>query len=197
MSMPVNDRSLNATAAVLLGILQLGPAPATEGYGEDGAMTGWQLHESVRASVGAFWNITRSQIYTELERLAARELVDERGDRGPRRQRRYEITTSGRDAFDAWIAAFARDEAKADQLRSPLALLVFFGERVPEPLLQRALLEHRLMRERRLEQLTAMNAALAPSDRRRLPAAVLERGLRLHELHVRWIDEVLALLADA
>jgi DNA-binding PadR family transcriptional regulator len=194
--MPVNDESLNATAAVLLGILQLGPAPATEGYGDSDAMTGWQLHQSVRASVGAFWNITRSQIYVELERLATKGLVDELGDRGPRRQRRYEITPRGSEAFDAWITGFASDEAKPDALRSPLALLVFFGERLPPALLQRALLEHRLVRERRLEQLGPMKNALSPDDKRRLPTAVLERGVRLHELHVRWIEEVLEMLGE-
>jgi DNA-binding PadR family transcriptional regulator len=182
---------LNATAAVLLGLLELGPAPATEGFGGDDAMSGWQLHETVRASVGAFWNVTRSQIYVELERLAAAGLVEELQDGGPRRQRRYVITDAGRRAFAAWIAVLAREPARADQLRSPLTLLVFFGEHVPAPLLRRALQEHRLLRERRLEQLNAMLAALSPRHAQRLPTAVLRRGAELARMNVEWIDEVL------
>jgi DNA-binding PadR family transcriptional regulator len=187
--------ALNATAAVLLGLLVLGPAPATEGFGEHGGMTGWQLHETVRTSVGAFWNITRSQIYLEMGRLAALGLVDELERRGPRRQRRYRVTPAGRAAFRAWIAALARDEARPDQLRSPLALLVFFGEHVPRPLLRRALEDHRRTRERRLEELLTMRRALSGDDAGRLPSAVLRRGVALAELHIGWIDEVLALLA--
>jgi DNA-binding PadR family transcriptional regulator len=189
--------SLNATSAVLLGLLLLGPAPATEGFGERGAMTGWQLHETANASVGAFWNITRSQIYLELDRLAAAGLVDELADGGPRRQRPYRVTSRGRDAFEQWIAELARDEARADQLRSPLTLLVFFGEHMPRPLLRRALQAHRLMRERRLERLQAMLAALDSRDARRLPTAVLQRGIALAKLHLEWIDDVLLLIDDA
>jgi DNA-binding PadR family transcriptional regulator len=187
---------VNPTAAVILGLLQLGPAPATEGYGEDAAMTGWQLHETVGASVGAFWNVTRSQIYLELERLATAGLVDEVGERGPRRQRRYRITAAGRAAFADWIAGLARQPARPDQLRSPLTTLVFFGEHLPPQLLRRALGEHRLLRERRLEQLNAMLASLSPHDAGRLPTAALRRGVALAELHLQWIDDVLELIDD-
>jgi DNA-binding PadR family transcriptional regulator len=189
-------RGINPTAAVLLGLLQLGPAPSQEGHGQGTAMTGWQLHETVRASVGGFWNITRSQIYLELDRLAEGGLVQEAGGRGSRRQRAYRITEPGRAAFADWISALARDQARADQLRSPLTLLVFFGEFVPPALLRRSLLDHRLHRERRLEQLQAIRAALRPQDAHRLPSAVLQRGIALAELHLRFIDDVLELVTD-
>src|SRR5689334_15669589 len=149
---------INPTAAVVLGLLALGPAPSTEGYGGDGAMTGWQLYETARASVAGFWNLTRSQIYLELDRLAAAGLAVAAGDEGPRRQQAYAITDAGRAAFGDWLADLARVEARPDQLRSPLSLLVFFGEFLPPPLLRRALTGHRLLRERRLEQLQAVEA---------------------------------------
>jgi DNA-binding PadR family transcriptional regulator len=187
---------VNPTAATVLGLLQLGPAPATEGYGEQGAMTGWQLHQTARASVGGFWSLTRSQIYRELERLAADGLAAEVGERGSRRQRAYQITDDGRAAFAEWIAALARDQARPDQLRSPLTLIVFFGELLPPDLLRRSLRDHRLLRERRLEQLQAMAASLQPRDTARLPAAVLRRGISLAQLHLAWIDDVLTLLGD-
>jgi DNA-binding PadR family transcriptional regulator len=188
---------INPTAAVVLGLLELGPAPATEGYGTDKAMTGWQLHESARVSVGGFWTLTRSQIYLELERLAAAGLVAVSGETGPRRQQAYAITEAGRAAFADWLGELARSEARADQLRSSLALVVFFGEFLPPDLLRRTLTDHRLLRERRLEQLQAMVDALRPSDSRRLPAAVLHRGVALARLHVDWIDDVLRVLGDA
>jgi DNA-binding PadR family transcriptional regulator len=186
---------------VLLGLLELGPAPGTEGFGEQDpglglAMTGWQLHEAVGASVGAFWNVTRSQIYVELERLAAAGLVEELAGRGPRRQRRYRISPAGREAFGHWIDELAREPARPDQLRSPLTLVVFFGQRLAPGLLRRTLREHRLLRERRLEQLERMLAALDDEDLRRLPTAVLRRGVALARLHLDWIDDVLELLPE-
>jgi len=187
---------VNPTAAVLLGLLQLGPAPSTEGYGGAGAMTGWQLHETVGASVGGFWNITRSQIYVELERLSAAGLVSESGAPGPRGQQAFTITAAGRAAFSEWIAGLAGAAARPDHLRSPLTLLVFFGEMVPPALLRRSLQEHRALRERRRERLQAVAGAVAAHDASRLPAAVLRRGIALAELHVRFIDDVLALLGD-
>src|SRR5690349_18974875 len=119
---------INPTAAVVLGLLVLGPAPSTEGYGGEGSMTGWQLYETARASVSGFWNLTRSQVYLELDRLAAAGLAVARGETGPRRQQAYAVTPAGRAAFADWLADMARSEARADQLRSPLTLLVFFGE---------------------------------------------------------------------
>jgi DNA-binding PadR family transcriptional regulator len=189
--------TINATAAVLLGLLELGPAPGTEGYEAGGtAMTGWQLHETSRASVGGFWTLTRSQIYVELERLAAAGLVEVSGEPGSRRQQAYAITDAGRAAFSDWLTGLARSEARPDQLRSSLTLVVFFGEFLPAPLLRRTLLEHRLVRERRLEQLQGVAGALRDSDVRRLPAAVLRRGVALAELHLQWIDDVLGSLGD-
>ena len=105
------------------------------------------------------------------------------------------MTAPGHAAFVAWLAALAKEAARPDQLRSPLTLVVFFGELLPVPLLRRALQEHRIICERRLEQLTGMLAALSPADDLRLPTEVLRRGIALAELHLRWIDDVLELLS--
>ena len=191
--------AVNSTAACLLGMLQLGPAPATSGFrlGEPGVMTGYELHESARASVAAFWSLTRSHIYRELERMAAAGLVEEAGA-GPRNQRRYRITDGGRAAFREWLAAFAARGARPDSLRSPLALTVFFGEFLPPDELVRVLEEHRLQRGRRLDQLRAMQAEVAVGVHAdRLPTAVLARGIATHEVLLGWIDDLLERLGGA
>jgi DNA-binding PadR family transcriptional regulator len=191
---------VNSTAACVLGMLQLGPAPATSGFGQavsDG-MTGWQLHETARASVSAFWTLTRSQIYRELERMEAGGLVEAAGGRGPRNARRYRITGAGRAAFASWLTAFAARGAAPDSLRSPLALTVFFGEFLPHDALVRALEEHRLVRRRRLDQLRAMEAQVAAGEHAdRLPTAVLARGIATHDVLLAWIDDLLERLAEA
>ena len=96
---------LNATAAALLGLLH------------DGPMTGGQLVSAAGERFGAFFGVTRSQVYRELPALAGAGLV-RLGKQGPRSSQQYAITAAGRRAFKAWLVA----GGEADQLRSPLIL---------------------------------------------------------------------------
>ncbi|GAA4660179.1 helix-turn-helix transcriptional regulator [Amycolatopsis dongchuanensis] len=96
---------LNATAAALLGLLQDGPA------------TGGQLVASAEERFGAFFSVTRSQVYRELPALAKEGLV-RLGKQGPRSSQQYAITAAGKKAFKAWLSS----EAAPDHLRSPLIL---------------------------------------------------------------------------
>jgi DNA-binding PadR family transcriptional regulator len=97
--------AVNATAAALLGLLH------------DGPMSGGQLVTAAAERFGAFFSVTRSQVYRELPTLAAAGLL-ERGEQGPRASQRYVITADGKRAFRTWLAA----GGGADSLRSPLVL---------------------------------------------------------------------------
>src|SRR5436305_13164114 len=110
MSTVTNDTELNPTAASLLGYLDVGP------------MTGWDINEFVRASIGNFWNVTRSQIYRELRTLTERGYVTA-GDAGRRDRVPYTITAAGQEAFASWIA----QDPPGDVIRSRLLPTVFFG----------------------------------------------------------------------
>lgn len=184
--------NLNATAACVLGLLQLGPAPGMARDTDPEAMTGWQLAETARRSLIGFWHITRSQIYRELPRLAAAGLVEEGGAEGPRASRPYRITAAGRAAFSAWLGDWAAREPRDDQLRSPLLLAVFFGDSLPPETLRCVLSEYRPRYARQLERLHAMLGAIGPEDRHNPPTAVLRRGIAYRALMVQWIDETLA-----
>lgn len=96
---------LNATAAALLGLLHDGPA------------TGGQLVASAEERFGAFFSVTRSQVYRELPALAKEGLV-RLGKQGPRSSQQYAITAAGKKAFKGWLAT----DAGPDHLRSPLIL---------------------------------------------------------------------------
>src|SRR5882757_6959110 len=98
---------LNATAAALLGLLSDGPA------------TGGQLVASAGERFGAFFSVTRSQVYRELPALAEEGLV-RLGKQGPRSSQQYAITAAGKKAFKAWLVS----EPGPDHLRSPLILRV-------------------------------------------------------------------------
>jgi DNA-binding PadR family transcriptional regulator len=96
---------LNATAAALLGLLHDGPA------------TGGQLVAGAGERFGAFFSVTRSQVYRELPALSKEGLV-RLGKQGPRSSQQYVITAAGKKAFKTWLST----EPGPDHLRSPLIL---------------------------------------------------------------------------
>lgn len=102
---PARPVPVNATAAALLGLLHAGP------------MTGGQLVAAAGEQFGAFFTVTRSQVYRELPVLAAAGLLKQ-GCTGARTSRSYTITAAGRRAFHAWLGG----PGGVDPLRSPLVL---------------------------------------------------------------------------
>jgi DNA-binding PadR family transcriptional regulator len=96
---------LNATAAALLGLLH------------DGPMTGGQLVVAAGERYGAFFSVTRSQVYRELPVLAEAGLL-RLGKQGPRSSQQYAITAAGRRVFKSWLSSVPGP----DQFRSPMIL---------------------------------------------------------------------------
>src|SRR5215212_7092481 len=116
-----NGAMLNSTAACILGLLQLGPAPGpgrARDWQQDSGMSGWELHATAEVSVSTFWNLTRGQLYAELKRLAEAGLVEPADAPGPRGRQRYRITASGRAAFSEWLPIWVEREAGDELLRS-------------------------------------------------------------------------------
>src|SRR5882672_54593 len=105
------DSGVNATAAALLGLLH------------EGAMTGGQLMSEAERRLGAYWSMTRSQVYRELPALASMGYV-KMGKPGARSSQPYAITPAGKRAFTRWLA----DEPAREAVRSPVALRVAFGK---------------------------------------------------------------------
>jgi DNA-binding PadR family transcriptional regulator len=104
------EAGINATAAAVLGLLH------------DGPMTGGQLMAAADRRLGAYWSMTRSQVYRELPALAELGYV-KLGKPGPRASQPYAITASGKRAFTRWLA----EPPGKDLLRNPTALRVAFG----------------------------------------------------------------------
>jgi DNA-binding PadR family transcriptional regulator len=104
------EAGINATAAAVLGLLHEGP------------MTGGQLMAAADRRLGAYWSMTRSQVYRELPALAELGYV-KLGKPGPRASQPYTITASGKRAFGRWLT----EPAGRDLLRNPTALRVALG----------------------------------------------------------------------
>lgn len=107
---------LSPTEAVLLGLL---------GHEED-AMSGYDLLQAFRRSVGVMWAPTKGHMYAILPRLVeqgwatSREVVQAKR---PTKQV-YRITRKGRSALRAWLAA----PPETGQERDMLLVKVFFGD---------------------------------------------------------------------
>jgi DNA-binding PadR family transcriptional regulator len=171
MSTVTSATALNPTAASLLGYLALGP------------MTGWDLDQWVRMSIGNFWNVTRSQIYRELRTLTERGYV-EAGTSGPRDRVPYTITDAGRAAFREWIA----ESPGPDLIRSRLLLTIFFGDHLEPERLREILVEQRKGHEAQLESYRALQDGIPETER--FSAATLKFGLRYEQNMVDWLKEL-------
>lgn len=106
---------LNATSAALLGLLHDGPA------------TGGELVAAAASRYGAFFSVTRSQVYRELPGLADQGLV-KLGKQGARSSQQYVITPAGKKAFRQWV----NTESGPDHLRSTLLLRLVSSTRITE-----------------------------------------------------------------
>jgi PadR family transcriptional regulator AphA len=104
---------LSPVQVIVLGLLRLG-----------GSATPYDLKQRVSGSVGNFWSVPHSQLYSEPDRLVERGLVSVERELGGRRRKSYSITGAGEGALDAWIADPPTD---LGELRTPALLAVFFG----------------------------------------------------------------------
>jgi len=181
--------AVTSTAACVLGLLQMGPAPGQPGFRAGAPMTGGEVYAAAERSVGRFWNLTRSQVYAELPGLASAGLISPVGKPGARGAQRYRVTAAGRRAFTTWIEEFVAAGPRDDQLRSPLLLAVFFGHFVDPEHLRSLLEEYRAAHQRGLRLADDMLAALGPD--RSLPGAALTRRAAYQRLMVDWLREVL------
>jgi DNA-binding PadR family transcriptional regulator len=171
-------RSLNATAASLLGLLH------------DGPQTGWDLVAVAQERIGNFWTLTQSQVYRELTRMTGDGLVTV-GEPGPRDRKPYTITAAGRRAFADWVDA----DPAPDQVRVPLLLTILFSGHLRPGRLQEIIASARERHADRLASYRAHEKELADSpDRVRL--ATLRFGIRHEEAALAWFDELPALLGD-
>lgn len=162
---------LNDTAASLLGFLIEGP------------QTGWDLVASTEASIGYFWNLTRSQVYRELRTLAEWGLV-EVGEAGPRDRRPYSITPLGREVFDRWV----REDPGPDLVRMQWMLKFFFGDQLERATLERFALLQKLEHEKRLDYFKSILPML--EETAPMCAHTLKFGIRYTEAALEWLEEI-------
>jgi DNA-binding PadR family transcriptional regulator len=175
------SRRSSSSSEVLLGLLTIEP------------MSGYDLGQVIRTSVGHFWRESYGQIYPNLKRLAAEGLVTAKTERqkGKPDRRVYSITNKGREQLVKWLAV----EPQPEIPRNELLLKLFFGAQVspeiPISNLERMVEEERalLKQFRQAEQEIAGNRQYPDAPYWRMTARF---GLLELQAHLRWAQETLA-----
>jgi DNA-binding PadR family transcriptional regulator len=148
-----------------------------------GESTPYALKQAIEATVGNFWSVPHSQLYSEPARLAARGYLTERREEGGRRRKTYALTARGRRALESW-----RDEPATElpELRDLGLLKMFFGGD-PKALAPAQLAAH----QAKLEAYRAMLSSDA-SEGPRGPWRTLEAGLAHEREWVRFWSRLAA-----
>jgi DNA-binding PadR family transcriptional regulator len=164
-------RPLNATAASLLGFLA------------DGPQSGWDLVATAERSIGAFWALTRSQVYRELAAMEGDGLV-EAAERGARDRRAFRLTEHGRAAFQAWL----EEQPSGEQIRYPLLLKLAFARHLPDAVVAGFVAQHRAEHRARLEAYEAASAGLRAAGADERDLITLDFGLRYERAVLEWFE---------
>ena len=166
---------------VLLGLLTIEP------------MSGYDLGQAIRSSVGFFWHESYGQIYPNLKTLAAEGLVTAKAERQKGKPERhiYSITRKGRERLAAWLAVAPQPEIP----RNELLLKLFFGAQVPAEILI-VYVEEMVGKERALVQ-KFIETGKAVSAQQQFPDTpywlmAARYGQLELEAHLRWGEETLA-----
>ncbi len=168
---------------VLLGLLTVEP------------MSGYDLGQTIRESIGHFWNESYGQIYPNLKKLAIDGLVSSKTEKqkGKPDRRIYSITKKGRERLANWLAV----PPQAEIPRNELLLKLFFGAQVPAEILigyvQEMVEKQRALVQKFIETGKAVSAQEQYPD---TPYWLMAARFGQFELeaHLRWGEETLAAL---
>lgn len=170
----------SSSMEVLLGLLTIEP------------MSGYDLGQTVRMSIGHFWNESYGQIYPNLKKLAAAGFVAGKTEKqkGKPDRQIYSITKRGRERLAAWLKV----EPQPEIPRNELLLKLFFAVQAsPDDIV--GFVERMARSEAAtLARLNGLEEEIAKLHR--FPDApywkmVLRFGQLELEAHQRWAEETL------
>lgn len=170
----------SSTPEALLGLLTIEP------------MSGYDIGQVVRASIGHIWNESYGQIYPTLKRLAADGLAVARKERQKGKPDRYvySITGKGRERLAAWLGVPPRPEIP----RNEMLLKLFFGAQAPTEALI-GYVEHMVETHRGLLEKCAESERDIDRHRQYPDAPYWKMAARFGQLemeaHLRWAEETL------
>jgi len=175
-------------ARIILGFLAISP------------MSGYDLIRAFRTSAAHFWSADKAQIYRTLARLVAdgharTEVVP--GTGAPDRVVHH-LEASGRDLLIEWLASDQKPQAERDAFTAQ----IFFAESLTTGELRGILDARRAAAVDARDALRAVERSLPNADPTTQRGAwlrrkTLEQGIRAHEAHIEWLDDIRTGLGDA
>lgn len=130
------------------------------------------------------WPATQSQLYGELNKLAAGGLI-EVSDIGPRGRKEYRVTDAGRTELLRWVTSPVDDPPQ----RSASLLRVFLLGEIPHEHAREYMVGYAARAEADLARLEQLRDAVQPwgdSDAEFYGGAALEYGLRVAAMERDW-----------
>jgi PadR family transcriptional regulator, regulatory protein AphA len=175
-------RRTSSSAQALLGLLTIEP------------MSGYDLRQTIAASIGHMWSESYGQIYPNLRRLANAGLLQRKApqQKSKRDRQVYAITSKGRARLAEWLSLPAQPEVP----RNEMLLKLFFGAQVPPNVsighVQRMAAQHRAV----LQEFKRVEREAIDANRQYPDAPFWKMAVRYGQMemetHLRWARETLA-----
>jgi PadR family transcriptional regulator AphA len=179
-----SERKLAATSYVVLGLVSVRP------------VAGHELAGFSERSIGNFFPIARSQIYSELERLCRLGLLSVTEVQQQRRptKRVYELTEAGEKELRRWL-----DEGPVspERTRNLFLVRVFFADRVSPERLVALLDEYETVARAKFETLAGVAERLADRPEAAFRRATAVYGMRHAQATLDWVSDMRAILRGA
>jgi DNA-binding PadR family transcriptional regulator len=156
--------------------------------------SGYDLLRRFENSMANVWPATQSQLYGELNKLAADGLI-EVGEIGPRGRKEYRVTEAGRAELVRWVTNPQDDPP----YRSASLLRVFLLGEIPADQAREYLAGFAAHADSELQRLRELRDALAPwgdGDAEFFGLGALEYGLGAAEMEGRWARSLIAALDE-
>lgn len=151
--------------------------------------SGYDLASLADRTLGYFWPLSHTLVYSGLARLGDLgwvDGVDVAQDRRPDK-RVWSSTRAGRDALADWLLSPAKD---VNDFRSGFLLKFMFGARMPRATLSSLLADYRESLLTTLEDLGATAQQLRDKPEARMGRLAALHGHRTAEARLAWLDVV-------
>lgn len=149
--------------------------------------SGYELTRTFDRSLRTSWHASHSQIYPELAKLEAADLVEIVG-RGARRSKTYAITTAGHAELRRWLVETVPDRSQRNE-----SSLRLFLTPLLDPADRRAAYQRDLAQvEQDLAALAELRAAAGSAADQEVFAPQIELGIRIDHVLRDWLREQIA-----
>ena len=148
----------------------------------EGERTGYELTRDFDVTLANVWGASHSQIYPELAKLEAADLI-RKTEAGPRGSQRYAITLAGETAVRTWLA----ETRPGDNPRAEWMVRVFFLGLLPPDQAAAYLADQQQQHAAKLERYRAYAEDCSLDDpATRWSRVALEAGMRFESAMADW-----------